>query len=238
MRSRLRQNAAMACMAVSTLVSGALPAQSELSLAQKLVFDRPHLDNLKEPVVLRYTFRQSGPIWQKLNDVFKDRILMSIDKVRKNGAKDLSFEFLSGKRRRPYADITDVKGNPIVILFLNHDIWAQSRVLGGTPNYFRNRIRAALNGRNRVTDVTIHGPNGPIKAKRLVLKPYENDKNIEKFRDHIRKIYEITISPDVPGEVYGIRSYIPADKKAGDGAPVLAEQHLKFDRAGTKGELE
>lgn len=234
----MRQSAAMACMAVLTLAAGTLPAQSELSAAQKLVFDRPHLDNLKEPLVLRYTFRQSGPMWQKLNDVFEDRILMSVDKVRKTGAKDVSFEFLSGKRRRPYADITDVKGNPIVILFLNHDIWAQSRVLGGTPNYFRNRIRGALNSRNQIIDVTVDGPNGPLKAKRLVLKPYENDKNTARLKHHVRKIYEITVAPDIPGEVYSIRSYIPADRKTDDGAPALAQQHLKFDRAGTKGELQ
>jgi len=224
-----------AAPALAQQTAAASSAKAPLSAAQKLMFDRPHLKKIHKPVVLIYDFQRKGMQLKKLGLAFKDRVRVIIDRVRAGGGKDISFEFFTGKHRLPYADIGNFHGNPILMLFLNNDLRAQRRVLGGQVNYFRNRIRDALAAKARVEDVTVAGPSGTgaggaatggaIAGKKITITPYAGDRNRAKFKAYEHKVYEFILAPGIPGEVYMLRSFVPNTDKS---LPPLAEETLKF----------
>lgn len=197
----------------------------ELSPAQKLIYDRPHLKSISQRATLRYSFTRRGETFKKLGLELKDRVTMTVTRLRKNGAKDMSFDFLTGRHRLPFADLENFTANPILMLFLNADLRTQKQVLGGQPNYFRNRIRDALQAKAKIADVTVPTANGPRPAKKITITPYLGDRNRAKFKDYERKVYEFILAPDIPGEVYKLRSYVPGLDKA---AKPLAEEILTF----------
>lgn len=198
----------------------------ELSPAEKLLFDRRHLQNIRQLGVLNYRFRRKATSGEQ----FEDHVRVKIDRIGTNGGRDVSFEFFNGKRRRPYAALPDFYNNPIIMLFLNYDIWAQSRVIGGKPNYFRNRIRDGFRHKAKIDEVTLPWPGGLLTAQKITIEPYVGDRNKEKFKAYEHKKYEIILSPDVPGEVVKISAVVPAKDSDNPNAPPLIEETLVFEK--------
>ena len=70
-------------------------------------------------------------------------------------------------------------------------------------------------------DVEIETSNGPIKAKKVTMRPFLHDKHAYNIGPNVRKVYEFTLSPEIPGEIYMIRTFVPLEGKpkteAGEG---------------------
>lgn len=224
-------------LAVGAIVAGVSANAKEqaalarkLSPAEALLFDRPHLLKIEKPSVLNYRFKRKTTA----DDGFEDFVRVKIDRIKKNGARDVSFEFLTGNRQRPYGTAEDLRGNPLVMLFLNYDIWAQSRAIGGKANYFRNRIRDALRDTAKVEDVTVQRPDGPIKAQKITIEPYLKDRYKDRFKEYQFKIYEFIMSPDIMGEVVNVRTIVPAKNADKKDAQPLIEESLTFENMSTQ----
>nr|MDJ0895999.1 hypothetical protein [Alphaproteobacteria bacterium] len=116
-------------------------------------------------------------------------------------------------------------GNPLVMLFLQYDVWAMSRVLGGNPSYFRNRIKRSLANGAEVRDTIIRRDGQELAAKQVILRPFAGDRMAEKLREFQHKLYEITVSDQIPGGIYRIRAMVPA----ADGAEAsMIEEVVEF----------
>ncbi len=219
------------CMVLSGY-SGTVTAESVVatneqpSLAATYLFDRPHLGEITKPAVLRYKFARKS----ELDDGFEDTIDVSINAIGKGGRRDTSMVFFTGTRQRPYPDLTDFLGNPIVIMFLQRDVWELSRTRGGQARYFRYRIRQALREAATVEPMTIQTAAGPVDAQRISIKPYENDRYRRRLDEFEFKTYEFVVSADVPGEIYMIRTVVPAAASKGADAPALVEETAVFDQ--------
>jgi len=110
----------MVALALALGIAGASPATAEggYTLAQVALFDTPHLESIAEPMALTYDFSHHAAE----GEAFDDRVRMTVTEVGADGRKNLSFEYLSGSRQRPFAAIEGFRGNPLIMLFLQHDV--------------------------------------------------------------------------------------------------------------------
>lgn len=84
------------------------------------------------------------------------------------------------------------------------------QLTGGQRRYFQQRVRLALAANPAITPVTGEslGLGKNIKANQIVIQPYLNDPNAERFAQYTAKRYTFVIADDVPGHLLMIRTEV------------------------------
>jgi hypothetical protein len=116
--------------------------------------------------------------------------------------------------------------NPAVIYFLEHDIADMEHLTGGKRRYFQQRVRLALAAGPKITQVTTTVGGKPVAARQIVVQPYLNDPNAERFPRYTGKRYTFVFADEVPGHVAMLRTEVPGAN--GDFAHPLQTQTLTF----------
>lgn len=182
----------------------------EYSDAQIALFQTPHLDNIKQPVILEYEYqREAGP-----DESFVDTVAMTVTEILPNGGKTVTFEYLTGANRRPFGDVTDFRGNPLIMVFLEDDLQRMVKKFGGGGIYMRNRIRNALLERGRTHQITFDLNGRTVEGTKITVAPFVGDKNLDRLGPYEQKIYEFVISSEVPGGIYQMRGTVPSPSSA------------------------
>src|SRR5215472_1615890 len=122
-----------------------------LSAAQIALFESNHLQEIAKPVVLEYVFRHLGGI---AGD-FDDKVTADIRSIHPDGKKDIWIDFLTGPHHVNFPPALGFNGNPLLMLFLEHDVTEMREATGGAAQYFRNRIRDAFVDRTEMHPVDI-----------------------------------------------------------------------------------
>ena len=198
----------MTVLALASGIAGASPATAEggYTLAQVALFDTPHLESIAEPMALTYEFSHHAAE----GEAFEDRVRMIVTEVGADGRKNLSFEYLSGSRQRPFAAIEGFRGNPLIMLFLQHDVEEMRQATGGPSGYFRTRIRNAFRDGAEVEELTVEHADKTLAARRITIRPFAADPNRDRFPRFADKWYEFILAPGIPGGLYRIRSVVPS----------------------------
>ncbi len=215
-----------AAFAVAALAFGitsratAFDDPSLLSEANQALFTTNHLESITQPVKLMYSFEKSGT----LGESFTGRVVVNVTKVLPSGRKNLSFRFLSGKRKVRFPPLKGYKSNPIFMLFLERDAQELRRMTGGNALYFRNRIRYALAGSAEVSPTTFTFNGRTMNGTEIRVQPYLKAGLRKRFLQFIQRTYVFIISNEIPGGFYQISSITPG----GSGDGVLNRESLTF----------
>ena len=153
---------------------------------------------------------------------------MQVDKTA--AGRHTHVDYLTGKDALVLPDIDDANGNPVILSFLERDVREMERRTGGKANYFRKRVRLALAESAQVEPVTMDVQGRPVEAVRISIRPYENDPMQARFPTFVAKVYTFTISKQVPGMVYEMRTEA-RDPRAPAGAPPLVIERLVYTGA-------
>ena len=211
--------ASMGAMAADSPVAAA--PQVQIAPAERLLFMQPHLDGVEPQTELDYAVDYSGPP-AKVNDTV--RVLVVSPGNSKNDAR-----------------VTDRTGsvnvpgglpcNPVIIYFLEHDIAEMEQLTGGQRRYFQQRVRMALAAGPEITPVSSEslGLAKHVKAQQIVIQPYLNDPNAERFAKYLGKRYTFVVSDDVPGRLLMIRTEVPGE--GNDFAHPLVKETVAFKGA-------
>ena len=142
--------------------------------------------------------------------------------------KTFRIEFLSGDNNRPYSTDRGMRGNPLIMLFLEWDVEHMNRMTGGSKPYLQGRIKAAFRDSGRVQPTTFMFDGKSVEGTLVSVQPFQNDKNLvrPKFRPFGTKVYEFLLSPAIPGGIYRIRTHTPGDT---EDTP-LHEESVTFSR--------
>ena len=112
-------------------------------------------------------------------------------------------------------------GNPVIVAVMEQDVKDMQKALGGSPFYFRNRLREALAGQRPAEATTIEFGGKTVEAWKVSFKPFENDEqNRGKLREYAGRSYELTFSDAVPGGLYALRTVTPKP----DGGDLVSEE--------------
>ncbi|HWK46302.1 MAG TPA: hypothetical protein VNT30_16395 [Stellaceae bacterium] len=187
-----------------------------LSPAQAALFETPHLSNIGHPETLNYRFEQTGPA------AFADQVSVHIDEIHPNGTKYVSFDFLTGTHHAFFPAVDDFSGNPLLMVFLEHDVGEMKDQVGIAAAYFRNRIRTAFIDRAELSETEIQFDGKRIPAHRVTLKPFADDHRFDHLPTVQGKTYDFVLSDQVPGQLAELGTEVPADPAAG--APAWTER--------------
>lgn len=203
---------AVACAALTMTVgavaadapaSGASAPGVDIKPAEQLLFMQPHLNGVEPQTELDYAVDYSGPP-SRVKDTL--RVLVVSPGNSKNDAH-----------------VTDRTGdvnvpgglpcNPAIIYFLEHDVAEMEQLTGGQRRYFQQRVRMALAAGPAITLVSSEslGLGKHEKARQVVIQPYLNDPNAERFSKYTGKRYTFVMADDVPGQLLLIRTEVPGE---------------------------
>lgn len=223
--TRLRQPRLLmgAVLALSLIASPVLAEmdKQDFSAAERMLFMSRHLDNVKLPATLRYSFSQTGSAEPGVQGA------ASVSVSTMAGSKaccKASGSFLSGEREVKLPAIDAAEGNPVVMYFLENDIRTMNRLTKGSQTYFRKRLRMAIYSGATVQPVRLQWQGREVDGQEVVLRPFVDDPNAFRFQKYIGKEYRFLLSQAVPGGVYAIRTYIAPE--TGGTEPLLREELL------------
>jgi hypothetical protein len=189
------------------------------------LFDKAHLKNITKPVTLHYKYKKESFI----DGNREDTVDVVVTNIRNTGRRDTHYKFFTGEHNRPYLDRNNQQGNGVFVFFLEFDIREMDRLTGGDWAYFQRKIRWALakGAKKEQIEIDYHGKK--LKAMQYTIQPYINDPKNARYSLYANKYYIFTLSEDIPGEIYQVRTIVPDGKTWQEGDEVVTEEVLTFD---------
>ncbi len=184
--------------------TGKANAFDALTPVQAQIYDYPHLSNTTENQKVEYTY--TGSIAG--DPVLTDSVFVNIGNATTDGKierRDVVVDFLTDERRLPLPPFPNYRGNPVIIVMLEHIAQSMSRISGGGVLYFRNRIRHNLAEK----DLTLITKNeqvegNTIETRTVSLQPFTDDPNLADSPHLQQAVLNITLSDDVAAGVFAI----------------------------------
>ncbi|MBP0590177.1 hypothetical protein J8I87_10710 [Paraburkholderia sp. LEh10] len=187
--------------------------------AEKLLFLTPHLHGVAPQTELDYSLVVSAP-----PDKRTDRIRVLVASAD-NVDSDATVSDASGKVQLP----ANLPCNPVILYFLERDIAEMEQLTGGQRRYFQQRVRLALAAGPPITEATVQLDGKPVKAHKIVIQPYLNDPNAQRFPKFTSKRYTFVLADGVPGGVSLLRTDVPGAND--DFAHPLKTESLSYEGA-------
>lgn len=200
----------------------AVPEDFKFSEAENLLWLHEHLRNIDRPVRLYYAFNRSG----SFEEGFSDSVYLDIVKINQDGTRDAVLDFFTASRKQAISpeNVTNIKGNPVMGVYMQGDIYEMNRLTEGHWRYFQKRIKIALRENAQVEKTEFDFNGKRCTGQKIVLMPYLNDPHKADFEKFANKRYEFILSDDVPGSLYQIRTVIPdGNDKEGQKQPLIEE---------------
>ena len=195
---------------------------SQFTEAEKILFVTPHLQGLQPGTSLRYDVRRTG----SLQEPFDDKALLTIDTVDEKTAALV--DYLSGDRNLSLPPFPDLNGNPILLHFLEREIREMNRLTGGSANYYRKRIRMALATDPQVIDISVERDGKSVAATRIRISPYLDDPARARYEKFATRVYEMTLSPAIPGGIVRLAAILHADGRSSDPDKLLWSETVEY----------
>lgn len=199
-------------------------AVSGFSEINNELFDKAHLKNITVPGTLHYKYKKESFV----DGAREDTIDVIVTNIRNTGRKDTEFKFFTGDDNRPYMDRDNQQGNGIFVLYLEFDIHEMERLTGGDWPYFQRKIRWALAKGADSKEVEIDYQGKKVKGIQYTIQPYINDPKSARYSLYAGKYYIFTLSEEIPGEIYQVRTIVPDGKTWQEGDEFLTEEVLTF----------
>jgi hypothetical protein len=227
----LRKHAAVVALALAASTNLWTAEPPPVSEAEKQTFMTDQLHNVEPGAVLIYTFRKSGSLEQG----YDDKVVLNVKSAASGHGKTVSAEFLTGEHRVELPEVGDVEGNPVILYFLERDVREMQRITKGKSAYYRKRVRLAFAEAANIRPVRFTYAGREVAGNEISIEPYRDDPVRSRFERFANKSYVITLSDQVPGGVYSLRTTMREKPDAPDPAskPML-EETLTLTPPGSK----
>ena len=199
-----------------------VPEGFKYTEAEDLLWLHDHLHNINRPVRLYYAFNRTG----SFEEGFSDSVYLDIIKINEDGTKNAVLDFFTAARKQTVSpdNVTNIKGNPVMGVYMQGDVLEMNRLTEGHWRYFQKRIKIALRESAKVEKTEFDFNGKHCKGKKIVFMPYLNDPHIADFEKFANKRYEFILSDDVPGSLYQIRTVIlDGNNKDSQKQPLIEE---------------
>jgi len=210
-----------AVMLVMVTTVSAEPGFSEMN---NTLFDKAHLKNIEQPGTLVYQYSKESFV----EDSREDSIKVVVSNIRNTGRRDLDFEFFTNEFNRPYMAMENQRGNGVFVLYLEFDVHEMNRLTGGEWRYFQRKLRWSFAEGADKKEVDIDYNGKTVKGIQYMVQPYVNDPKNSRYKLYANKYYIFTLSEDIPGEIYKVRTIVPDGETWKEGDPVLVDESITF----------
>lgn len=210
-------------MAMATLLAAApAGATGETPKAADVLFEAKHIADVKPGTELVYKFERKASDETQLGQNFSDDIKIKIESENPSapGKKNVLVQVYSGDRARDPQRITDMDGNPMVVIYLDNAVAHFMQVAGGDHAYLKNTFSKMLGKDSKVDPVTIDYKGDKVPGYRITVVPYANDPAKAKMQGYEGATFTIDLSDKIPGY---LAKMVSLYKNSGKGAPTLEE---------------
>lgn len=213
------RRAGIAAFAVICL--GALGATAaETPKLTEILFDRPHIAAIAPGTDLVYKFERKPSNPKALGEGFTDNIIVKIESDGAPGKKNVLIQMYSGERARDPQRITDMDGNPMLIVFLDNAVAHFRMLAGGDSAYLKGTFSKYLGDGATMAPATIVYKGQPVEGYKVTATPYVNDPSKGKMNGFEGATFTIALSDKIPGYFAKMTSeYTNTDKNS----PTLEE---------------
>ena len=189
-----------------------------------LVFKASHFARIADGRTVTYDFvrTSNGGAGDKLEPSFKDKVSILVGP--EGNANSVRVHLFSGKRAQKFDNLSKT-GNPVIVALLEQDVQEMHKTLGGSPYYFRNRLRQALAEDTSSQPTRVEFGGRTHDGWKVTLKPFADDQqNAYRLKEYAQRSYELTFSDDLPGGLYALKTVTP---KAQGGDLLVEELTLR-----------
>lgn len=213
-----RIGGAIFALALTTLAAAG--ATAEMPKVADILFERPHIGAITPGTELLYKFERKPSDENLLGKGFSDDIKLKIESDAPQGKKNVLVEIYTGPRARDPQRITDMDGNPMLVVYLDSAVAHFRQLGGGDPTYLKGMFKRALGSTATIAPATITYKGAAVEGYLVSLTPYANDPSRSKMRGFEGSTFTIALSDKIPGYFAQMTSnYSNSDKSA----PTLME---------------
>ena len=182
------------------------PNEYEFSNAENKLWMDKHLLNIEQPARLHYEFVKTG----SYEDGFIDDVYLDIVKINEDGSREAALQFFTEERKQKVSpsNVEKIKGNPVIGIFMQGDVYEMSRFTDGGWKYFHRQIKLAIADNNTSEPVTIVLDGKEYQGEKIVIHPFERIPKKSRLREFSDKRYEFILSDEIPGKLYQIWTVI------------------------------
>jgi hypothetical protein len=191
------RKAALSAFAVICL--SAASAAEETPKPTEILFNRPHIASIAPGTELVYKFERKPSNPKVLGEGFSDDIKVKIESDGAPGKKNVLVQMYSGERARDPQRVTDMDGNPMLIVFLDNAVSHFRQLAGGDSAYLKNIFSKYLADGATITPVTINYKGQQVDGYRVTATPYANDPAKAKMGGFEGSTFTIALSEKIPG---------------------------------------
>jgi hypothetical protein len=199
-----------------TAVSAPAEEPTPLSPAQVALFQTPLLANVTQPEALEFRFERTGGA--PLTDTASERIV----EIHPDGKKLVTFDFLTSEHHELFPGVDDVAGNPLLMVFLEHDVREMARMLDMPAEFFRELIRDSFSDRAKIETIQYDFGGKTVPARRVTVQPFTDEPRLQRLLSVKQKQYSFIICEQTPGKLAEISASMPGEPSVG--APPWSER--------------
>lgn len=211
---------------VLLMFSQTASAVSGFSEINNTIFDNAHLKNIKQEGTLNYVYKKEHFV----DGPREDTIDLVLTNLRNTGRKDTHIEFFTGKYNRPYQDRENQKGNSIVVFFLEFDVRELAKTINSARperwHYLQKKVKWQLARGANKQDIEINYNGKLVAGEQYTIRPYINDPKKADFPLYANKYYIFTLSEEIPGGIYQVRTIVPDGDEWQEGDEALIDESV------------
>ena len=203
------------------LASAAAAATDASKKAIDMLFETKHIAAIAPGTELVYKFERKPSDEKVLGAGFSDDIKVKVESDASPGKKNVLIQIYSGDRARDPQRITEMDGNPMLVVYLDNATAHFREVAGGDPSYLKGMFKKSLGDESLLDPVKIDFKGQQIDGYRITITPYANDPSRAKMRGYEGATFTIAVSDKIPGYFAQMVSMFRNSSKDG---PTLLER--------------
>ncbi len=186
-------------IAFAAISLSAASAAGETPKPTEILFGRPHIASVAPGTELVYKFERKPSDPKVLGEGFTDDIKVKVESDGAPGKKNVLVQIYSGDRAREPQRITDMDGNPMLIVYLDNAVSHFRLLAGGDGAYLKNMFSKYLGESATIAPVTITYKGQQVDGYRVTATPYANDPAKGKMNGFEGATLTIALSDKIPG---------------------------------------
>lgn len=203
------------------LLMTAAQATEESKKASQMLFDGKHIATLAPGTELTYKFERIPSSEKLLGAGYSDTIKVKIESEASPGKKNVVVNMFTGARALDPNRLTNMDGNPMLVVFLETALGHFQQLAGGDRSYLKNVFSRSLGDSSKMTPVKLSYKGSEVDGVKITVSPYADDPSKSKMQGFEGSEFSIILSPKVPGE---FAQMIANYKNAQPSAPTLLEK--------------
>jgi len=206
----------------SSAAEAAVVSEEPVSEAERLLWLTDQVTTLPVGTLLRYRYDARSID----EDPIEDEVDLEIIAVNEDGSRGATVYFFTGDRNRNVEPFERSRGNPVLGIYLQDDVYRLEERAGGSWRYFHRKVKKALAHDATIEDIEVEFEGRKVPARRVSFQPFQYDELRDRFEDLADKRYSIVVSDQIPGSLYEIHTLVPGRE---EGSPPLHETRLRLD---------